>query len=212
MQARGGYYRGMLTVHLVRHGDTVQAAEGILSGDLDPPLTDSGRAQAERLVRFFEPLALTAIYCSPKQRAQMTAEPTARVCHKTPVIADGLREIGYGRWEGMREADLKVTETAAFEAWHADPAMRSPPGGETAFAIAARAMPVFVDIQRAHSAGHVMVVSHKATIRIMVCALLGIPLARFRSNVACPTASITSFELAGGVPMLVRAADVHHLG
>jgi hypothetical protein len=29
--------------------------------------------------------------------------------------------------------------------------------------------------------------------------------------VACPTASITSFEVTGGIPMLVRAADVHHL-
>jgi probable phosphoglycerate mutase len=212
MQAWGGYYQGMLTIHLVRHGDTLQAAEGILSGDLDPPLTDSGRAQAERLVRFFEPLALTAIYCSPKERAQMTAEPTARACRKSPVLADGLREISYGRWEGMRETDLKAKEPAAFEAWHADPAMQSPPGGETAFAIAARALPVIVDIQRAHRAGHVMVVSHKATIRIIACALLGIPLARFRSHVACPTASITSFEFVGGVPMLVGAADVHHLG
>jgi probable phosphoglycerate mutase len=201
----------MLTVHLVRHGDTVQAAEGILSGDLDPPLTDSGRAQADRLARAFEPLALTAIYCSPKLRARMTAEPTARAARQTPILADGLREIGYGRWEGMKEADLRVSETAAFEAWHRDPAMQSPPGGETAFAIAARAMPVLADIFRTHSTGQVMVVSHKATIRIVVCALLGIPLARFRSHVACPTASITSFEVTGGIPMLVRAADVHHL-
>jgi len=37
-------------------------------------------------------------------------------------------------------------------------------------------------------------------------------LARFRSHVACPTASITSFTLTDGVPMLIRAADVHHLG
>jgi broad specificity phosphatase PhoE len=201
----------MLTVHLVRHGDTVQAAEGILSGDLDPPLTDSGRAQADRVARAFEPVALTAIYCSPKLRARMTAEPTARASRQTPILADGLREIGYGRWEGMKEADLRVSEPAAFEAWHRDPAMQSPPGGETAFAIAARAMPVLADIFRTHPAGQVMVVSHKATIRIVVCALLGIPLARFRSQVACPTASITSFEVTGGVPMLIRAADVHHL-
>jgi broad specificity phosphatase PhoE len=201
----------MLIVHLVRHGDTLQAAEGILSGDLDPPLTDSGRIQADHVARAFEPLALTAIYSSPKLRARMTAEPTALVARKTPILADGLREIGYGRWEGMREADLKVSEPEAFEAWHRDPAMQSPPGGETAFGIAARAMPVLAEIFRAHPAGHVMVVSHKATIRIMVCALLGIPLARFRSHVACPTASITSFEVRGGTPMLVRAADVHHL-
>jgi probable phosphoglycerate mutase len=201
----------MLTVHFVRHGDTLQAAEGILSGDLDPPLTDSGRAQAERVARAFEGVPLIAIYCSPKQRARATAEPTARAARLTPVVADGLREIGYGRWEGMHESDLRVKEAAAFHAWHADPALQSPPGGENAFAIAARAMPVFADILRDHPTGQVMVVSHKATIRIIVCALMGIPLSRFRSHVACPTASITSFEVKEGVPMLIRAADVHHL-
>ncbi len=201
----------MLTLHLVRHGDTLQAAEGILSGDLDPPLTDSGRAQAERIALVSKSLGLAAIYCSPKLRARMTAEPTAKVSGKTPVIADGLREIAYGRWEGMREADVRAQETEAFDAWHNDPAIQSPPGGETAFAIAARAVPVLADIVRTHASGHVMVFSHKATIRILVCALLGIPLARFRSHVACPTASITSFEVHGGIPMLIQAADVHHL-
>jgi alpha-ribazole phosphatase len=201
----------MLTLHLVRHGDTLQAAEGILSGDLDPPLTASGRAQADRLASAFEATPLVAIYCSPKLRARTTAEPTARAFGLTPIIDDRLREIAYGRWEGMKEADLRVQEPEAFEAWHRDPAIQSPPGGETGFGIAARAMPVIADIFRAYPAGQVMVVSHKATIRVVVCALLGIPMARFRSQVACPTASITSFEVIGSVPMLVRAADVHHL-
>jgi probable phosphoglycerate mutase len=56
-----------------------------------------------------------------------------------------------------------------------------------------------------------MLVSHKATIRVIVCALLGMPLGRFRSHVACPPASITSFEFGDRGPMLARIADVHHL-
>jgi broad specificity phosphatase PhoE len=56
-----------------------------------------------------------------------------------------------------------------------------------------------------------MLVSHKATVRVIVAALLGMPLGRFRSHVACPTASITSFEFGERGPMLVRVGDVHHL-
>jgi probable phosphoglycerate mutase len=201
----------MLTLHLVRHGDTLQAAEGILCGDLDPPLTDSGVAQAARVAQAVKPLAIGAMYCSPKTRARMTAEPIARACSLTPVIVDGLREIAYGAWEGRSEAEVKRDDPAAYEAWRTDPAMVSPPGGESAFAIAARALPVILQARQEHPTGHVLFVSHKATIRVIVCALLGIPLGRFRSNVACPTASITSFEFAERGAMLTRLGDVSHL-
>jgi broad specificity phosphatase PhoE len=201
----------MLTIHLVRHGDTAQAAEGIFCGDLDPPLTAHGLEQAERLGRAAAKLELIALYCSPKVRARQTAAPVAQVTGLTPDIQDGLREIAYGSWEGRKESEIQHSETVAFNAWHNDPGFYSPPGGETAFAIAARALPVIRLVRERHAAGHVMLVSHKATVRILTCALLGIPLRRFRSYVACPTTSITSFELGPEGPLLIGAADVHHL-
>jgi len=201
----------MLTIHFVRHGDTAQAAEGIFCGDLDPPLTDGGRAQAERVARAAAPLGLSALYSSPKLRALMTAEPVARACGLRPVIEDGLREIAYGAWEGRTESEVRGTDPEAYEAWHADPAIAAPPGGENGFAIAARALPVVLRVQSAHPAGQVMILSHKATVRVIVCALLGVPLGRYRSHIACPTASITSFEFGDRGPMLVRVGDVHHL-
>jgi broad specificity phosphatase PhoE len=202
----------MLTLHLVRHGDTLQAEEGIFCGDLDPPLTEKGRAQAECVAHAAKSLALSALYCSPKARAQSTASPIARECQLEPVFADGLREIAYGTWEGRREVDIRREEPEAYDAWRTDPALVAPPGGESAFAIAARALPVLLLARREHPKGHVMLVSHKATIRVIVCALMGMPLGRFRSHIACPTASITSFEFGDRGPMLVRIADVHHLG
>jgi broad specificity phosphatase PhoE len=201
----------MLTIHLVRHGDTAQAADGIFCGDLDPPLTGHGLAQAELVARAVAPFAPVALYCSPKLRARQTIEPLARAVRLEPVIENGLREIAYGRWEGRKESEIRASEPAAYEAWHADPGLVSPPGGEAGFAIAARALPVLVRIRELHKAGHVVLVSHKATIRIVVCALLGMPLQRFRTHVACPTTSMTTFEF-GETAMLVRLADVHHLG
>jgi probable phosphoglycerate mutase len=90
--------------------------------------------------------------------------------------------------------------------------MVSPPGGESAFAIAARALPVLVRARREHPSDHVLFVSHKATIRIMVCALLGVPLGRFRDRVGCPPASLTTFEFGERGAMLTRLGDVSHLG
>jgi probable phosphoglycerate mutase len=201
----------MLTIHLVRHGDTPQAAEGVFCGELDPSLTDHGRMQAERLGRAAASLGLIALYCSPKLRARQTAEQVARATGLEPAVESGLREIAYGRWEGLKESDVRANEPAAFAAWHDDPSLVSPPGGETAYDIAARAMPVITRVRDRHGSGHVMLVSHKATVRVIVCALLGIPLRCFRTYVACPTTSITTFEFSAEGPLLAGLGDVHHL-
>jgi len=92
-----------------------------------------------------------------------------------------------------------------------DPSLAAPPGGETAYDIAARALPVITRVRDRHKSGHVMLVSHKATIRVIACALLGVPLRRFRTHVACPTTSVTTFEFGAEGPLLVGIADVHHL-
>jgi probable phosphoglycerate mutase len=201
----------MLTLHLVRHGDTMQAAEGYFAGDIDPPLTDRGRAQAEAVARVAARLDLAAVYVSPKLRARQTAEPILRACKLEPVVEDGLREIAYGAWEGRKESEIKASDPDMFAAWTQDPALVSPPGGESAFAIAARALPCLVRARREHPGGRVLFVSHKATIRIMVCALLGVPLGRFRDRVACPTASLTTFDFGERGAMLTRLGDVGHL-
>jgi len=201
----------MLTLHLVRHGDTLQAAEGYFAGDIDPPLTDRGRAQAEAVGQLGARLDLAAVYVSPKLRARQTAEPLLRAARLEPVVDDGLREIAYGAWEGRKESEIKASDPDAYFAWSQDPALVSPPGGESAFAIAARALPCLVRARQEHPSGHVLFVSHKATIRVIVCALLGVPLGRFRDRVACPTASITSFEFAERGAMLTRLGDVAHL-
>lgn len=201
----------MLTLHLVRHGDTLQAAEGYFAGDIDPPLTDRGRAQAEAVGKVAARLDLAAVYVSPKLRARQTAEPILRECKLEPIVEDGLREIAYGAWEGRKESEIKATDPDMYSAWSQDPALVSPPGGESAFAIAARALPCLVRARREHPNGNVMFVSHKATVRIMVCALLGVPLGRFRDRIACPTASLTTFEFGERGAMLLRLADVSHL-
>lgn len=189
----------------------MQAAEGYFAGDIDPPLTDRGRGQADAVAAVASKLGLAAVYVSPKLRARQTAEPILRACKLEPIVDDGLREIAYGAWEGRKESEIKQSDPDMFAAWTQDPALVSPPGGESAFAIAARALPALLRARREHPNGKVMFVSHKATIRVIVCALLGVPLGRFRDRVACPTASLTTFEFGDRGAMLLRLADVSHL-
>jgi len=198
---------GPTTIHLIRHGDTDASGEGYFSGDFDPPITASGIAQAEALSKKVAALRPTVIYVSPKLRARMTAEPTARATGLTPIVEDGLREISYGTWDGRHETEIRASEPAAYERWCTDPGTHSPPGGESGFVIAARAMPVIARILADHENEVVAVFSHKATIRILTCTLLGIEVSRFRDRVSCPTASITTFTFGPRGAMLVRVGE-----
>ena len=201
----------MLVLHFVRHGDTAQSAEGVFCGDLDPPLTEKGMAQAKKLAVLTSKLGLTAVYGSPKLRARLTAQPTLDATQLDLHQEDGLREIGYGTWEGRKESEIRDTEPETYRDWVLDPAVHAPPGGESGYAIAARAVPIVDRIRKQHASGHVLIVSHKATIRVVTCALLNLHIGRFRDRIACPTASLTTFEFGERGPMLVRIGDTKHL-
>ena len=81
-------------------------------------------------------------------------------------IRDGLQEINYGKWEGKDVATVDVEYHDDYLRWLADPGWNAPTDGESAMTIAARALAVIEEISQQHSTGNVLVVSHKATIRI----------------------------------------------
>jgi len=202
----------MLTLHMFRHGDTEASGDGVFCGELDIPLAKTGFEQAERVGIRGAALKPDALYVSPKLRARQTIEPVARRTGLVPTIREGLHEIAYGSWDGRHEKEIKETEPVAYAAWGTDPALHPPPnGGENAFAISARAMQVLEDIRLAHPNQTVLLVSHKATIRVITCALLGLYVGRFRDRVACPTASLTTFHFEARGPMLVRIGETTHL-
>jgi probable phosphoglycerate mutase len=111
---------------------------------------------------------------------------TARILarpHRLEVQAcDGLREISHGRWEQMtrREVEAKYPEEAA--EWEKDPYTFAPEGGESGLAVTARALPVLIQIVRDHPDENILIVSHKATIRLLLSSLLGFDPRRYRDN------------------------------
>ncbi len=200
-----------MQLHLLRHGQTPASRENRFSGASDPPLTDTGRLMAESFGRAYAATPWAAIYTSPMTRARDTAAPLCRALGIEPVIDDALREISHGEWEGLTNAEAEARDPAAYAYWKADVAGRGAPGGEAAFAVAARAVAAVDRIKTRHPDGNVLVVSHKATIRIITCALLGLDVRLYRDRIAQPTGSLTVFQLRASGPLLRRLADVAHL-
>jgi broad specificity phosphatase PhoE len=169
-------------VFMVRHGATVLSAEDRFAGATDVELSDEGREQTRRLAERLSHEKIVAAYASPLGRTFETAQILAAP-HKLDVqTRDGLREINHGRWEGMtrREVEEKFPEEAA--EWEKDPYTFAPLGGESGLAVTARALPVLIELVRKHPGEDFLVVSHKATIRLLLSSLLGFDPRRYRDN------------------------------
>lgn len=144
----------MTTLLLARHGETDWNREGRWQGWADPPLNDTGRAQARALAAQLAGTHFDAVYSSDLRRAHETAlilvEP-----HDVPVMVDrDLREIDVGSWSGLTRAEI---------------AERFPngerPDGETHEQHGQRVRAAVTRIARVHPGHRVLLVGHGGTIR-----------------------------------------------
>ncbi len=206
-----------LTLYFLRHGQTPFSRDNAFCGaGLNPELTEDGQAMAQCFAEKYAATSWQAVYCSPLQRALATAQPLCERLNLVPQTRDGLKEIAYGAWEGKNVEEVTRDYHDDYLRWTADPAWNAPTtgekeAGESAVVIARRAQQVVEEIRAAHAAGNVLVVSHKATIRIMLCSLLGVDVGRFRFRLDCPTASLSIVEFQSHGPMLRALADRRHL-
>jgi broad specificity phosphatase PhoE len=167
---------------LVRHGATALSLEDRFSGADGVELSDSGRAQAARLGERLRSESIAAVYSSPYSRAMDTARIVAKGWTLAPVAVDGLREISHGHWEGLQRKDVEQRFALEYAMWEQDPFTFAPTGGESGVAVLARALPAVREIVTRHEGSRVLVVSHKATIRLLLSSLLGIDARGYRDR------------------------------
>jgi probable phosphoglycerate mutase len=196
-----------LTLYLIRHGETLYSQTGGYCGELDPELTDAGKQMAEALAVAYCSTPWEAIYVSPMKRTIATAKPLCDAVGLEMQLRDGLKEIRYGEWEGQTSEYVKAHYAEAYENWLTEPAWNAPPGGETSVQIASRASTVIAEIEQKYTNGNVLVVSHKATIRIILCSLLGIDLGRYRDRINVPAGSVNVVRFGKYGPLLEVLGD-----
>jgi broad specificity phosphatase PhoE len=201
----------MLSLYLVRHGQTDASHDSRFAGRINPPLNATGLAMAEALAARYGRERWAEIVASPLLRARQTAEPTARAAGIDLTIDDGLIEIAYGEWDGRVETEVETDDPARFLAWSTNPGIVPPPGGETGNEIALRAMATVERIRSRVKDGKVLVVSHKATLRVLVCALLGIDVNDFRRRIAQKVCAVSIIDFLPSGPLLQVLGDRSHL-
>ena len=167
---------------------------------------------AEAFAQAYRSIAWTAAYVSPMKRTIATAKPLCEALSLEMQLRDGLKEIRYGKWEGKSVDFVKQHYWDDYIRWLAEPAWNPLTGGETSVEISSRASLVIAEIQEKYAKGNVLVVSHKATIRIILCELLGIDLGRYRDRIDMPagSVSIVKFDVHG--PLLQVLGDRAYMG
>ena len=183
----------------MRHGITTLTTEDRFAGQTNVPLSDGGREQARRLALRLQSEKIAAIYASPLDRTMETARILAGP-HKLQVQSrEGLREISHGHWEQMTRKEVEEAFPEESAAWEKDPYTCAPAGGESGLAVTARALPVLMEIVRVHLGSTILIVSHKATIRLLLSSLLGFDPRRYRDNLDQSPAALNIVDFKDGV-------------
>ena len=169
----------MTHILLVRHGETDWNADERIQGWTPTSLNARGQAQAEALAARLESVPITAAYSSDLPRARETAEAIVR--HRSlPIQIDaGLRERGFGQWEGLTAVELHRDWAEAWTRWKTEGDTElAPPGGEAWAEVQTRFLPVLHRILAAHPASDdtVLVAGHGGSLRLAVLLALDAPL------------------------------------
>lgn len=195
---------------LVRHGETVLNAAGIAQGWNDSALSDLGQRQAQAIARRLSTMGITAIYSSPLGRALATAEVIAAAAALPIVTLDDLREMGYGKWEGMRFLQVREQYAEDYARWIEETDYPCP-GGESHRDVQIRMDRALAHVAAGASNGteRVVVVTHGTAIRVGATSLLGAPLSTAR-HLAQDNASLNLFLRRGDRFVLKVWNDTTH--
>ncbi|MBI3739735.1 MAG: histidine phosphatase family protein [Chloroflexi bacterium] len=198
-------------LYLVRHGATPLTAEDKFSGAENVFLSEEGRDQVRHLAIRLADSKLSAIYASPLDRTMETARLIAPPHHLNPIPADGLREIIHGHWEGLTRKEVETRYAEEYAAWESDPFTFAPEGGESGISVLARALPVIREIVVSHKDENVLVVSHKATLRLLISSLLGFDVRGYRDRLDQAPACLNILDFKDPVrARLMLFNDISH--
>lgn len=195
---------------LVRHGATAWNEDGRVQGQLDIPLSELGRVQAQALTHALQQIPLQAAFTSDLARCRETAALCLSGLGVTAAMDPRLRERHYGVWQGIHRQDIGAL-TGAGPADQAPGIIDEAPEGGESWAGLRRRVAAAIDNILATNAGRtVLVVGHGGTLRAAFCHLMALP-GRARGSLRTGNCCICEFEVRAGAACLVRWNDTHQI-
>lgn len=169
-------------VYLVRHGSTELAAGDRFAGSTDVLLSEEGERQAKALSERLAGKPIDVAFASPMKRTLRTAELILEPHGIAATPMAELKEIDHGHWETLTRSEVEARFPEEYQLWEQDPFTWAPQGGESGLSVLNRALPALSGIVAQHAGKTLLIVSHKATIRLLIGSFLGFDLRGYRDH------------------------------
>ncbi|QSJ18571.1 histidine phosphatase family protein [Nostoc sp. UHCC 0702] len=168
---------------LVRHGETEWNRQTRFQGQIDVPLNDNGRQQAQKAGEFLQDVPIDFAVSSSMLRPKETAEIILRQHPSIKLeLEDGLREISHGLWEGKLEKEIEQEFPGELQRWRTQPATVQMPEGENLQEVWERSVAAWQQIVQTALDNQLktgLIVAHDATNKALLCHILGLSTENF---------------------------------
>jgi 2,3-bisphosphoglycerate-dependent phosphoglycerate mutase len=195
----------------IRHGETAWNVDTRIQGQLDVGLNATGRWQAERVGAALADEPIAAIYSSDLLRAWDTALSISQASGINLQTHEGLRERGFGLFEGKTFQQIELQWPEAAVRWRKrEPDYAPEGGGESLLAFRSRITGVVDALAAQHAGTQIVLVAHGGVMDILYRAATRQEIQSPRTW-ALGNAAINRLLWTPQGLSLVGWADTHHL-
>ena len=173
-------------------------------------LNEQGRQEAERAGQALRDVPLVCVYTSPLSRARETAERVAELHDVELRLEPAFTDLDYGTWTEYWDMEIHRKFPKESEVWQNTPHLMRFPGGETLDRVRARAMARFKELARLHRDDVIAIVTHRAVLKVMFCAIKGLDNSHFW-DIRLDTAAISVVESNGARLRFTVENDTRHI-
>ncbi len=148
----------MINVYLMAAGPTVWEQQSRVESTVGAPLAEDGVARADWIVQQLADRNISAIYTSDGEAERQSAKLASRKLGAKVYTRRQLRELDFGLWQGLTQAELQDRHARQYRLWRDEPDSFRPPKGESPEEAQNRLRSVLREIARRHRGGPVLLV------------------------------------------------------
>ncbi|MEK5392834.1 histidine phosphatase family protein [Margalitia sp. FSL K6-0131] len=202
----------MIILYITRHGETEWNTQNRMQGWKDSNLTENGIKNAIELGERLKDISFSAIYSSPSGRTVTTTKMICGDRNISIIYEDNLKEIFLGEWEGKTKENIKENYPNDYNAFWNCPHLYTPAQGESIADVKERVLKVLERIQKEHSSGNILIVTHSIVIKCLFLIFKGLSNERLWDPPFIHDTSLTVVELDKENIRMVLEGDISHRG
>lgn len=184
-------------IFLIRHGESQQNIDDVLSGVTDIPLSEKGKGQCVALAHYFEDIKIDKVFTTPLQRAKDSAKLIFPKHKSATEITQSLIEFDYGNYEGYKRSEYNNSNDKIIQQWITAPSNLTFPGGDNIQEHAQRTMMGITKLANENNGAILACISHRTTIRLILSQIISLHLDNFRS-LPCSNCGISEITFNDG--------------